>query len=326
MATRIEAGARVHMALIDVGRCTDRAYGGVGFSISAPLTVVIATLAPASRIAGLDKLQPRIAGKVQEILRHLETRYRHPPMLVEIVDVAPKHTGLGSSTTLLLAVIEAVCREAGICISLDEKQRISGRGGTSGIGINAFFTGGVVRDSGHPWEDIAALGPSSARRPDAAPPIMRDAWFPPGWSVALVTCAGKTISDQVEARFFEENTPIPCDEVMATQDALDTLVMPGFVDADIERLRRGVLQLGRTGFKSRELLNQSPEVKGLFSDLASLGGVAPGLSSFGPTLYAIFPKSDTGVWTRIQELASARDAALVRAEAMNGSGHVAVQQ
>ena len=54
MSVVVEAGSRIHIALIDLARATDHAYGGVGFGIATPLTTIEAERSFGMSFSGAD--------------------------------------------------------------------------------------------------------------------------------------------------------------------------------------------------------------------------------------------------------------------------------
>ena len=201
----------------------------------------------------------------------------------------PQHVGLGSKTALLMAT-GLVCNNlAGRPIGETQLLLASGRGGTSGVGVNTVFVGGFVVDGGHATKGEPRYGPSSAERATRVPPALVRLRFPDAWRVHLFLPKGYRYSGEREARFFEQNAPIGVQEVYEVLAAVYHGVVPAIAEADLELLRIAVQDVHRTGFKRRELDGQRREVRDLVRELQDGLKLAAGMSSLGPLVYAIAP-------------------------------------
>jgi beta-ribofuranosylaminobenzene 5'-phosphate synthase len=69
-------------------------------------------------------------------------------------------------------------------------------------------------------------------------------------------------------------------------------MLPGIAGRDLDLFGSSVNAVQKLGFKRVELAHQPPLVTGLLDILRDAGAAGAGLSSFGPTVYAI---SDTGM-------------------------------
>lgn len=165
----------------------------------------------------------------------------------------------------------------------------SGRGGTSGVGVNTVFAGGFVVDGGHGTNRKLRYGPSSTVRAARVPPVLVRLRFPDAWRVHLFLPKGYRYSGEREARFFEQNAPIGVQEVYEVLAAVYHGVVPAIAEGDLELLRMAVREVHRTGFKRRELDGQRPEVRDLVEELQEGLKLAAGMSSLGPLVYAIAP-------------------------------------
>ena len=69
-------------------------------------------------------------------------------------------------------------------------------------------------------------------------------------------------------------------------------MLPGIAEQDLDLFGTSVNIIQELGFKKVELSFQPREVSGLLDAMRAAGAAGAGLSSFGPTLYAI---GDTGM-------------------------------
>jgi beta-ribofuranosylaminobenzene 5'-phosphate synthase len=287
----VRAFPRIHVGLADLGRVTARAYGGAGFALEGPAFTVSAARSGERSLAGFDSLDAQAYVEVEEALARLEAYVgRGLPYEFALKGQVRQHIGLGTKTALILAVLQAGTLAAGQKVSRSVLQKLSGRGGASGIGINTFFGGGLVLDSGHRQDSVPDLFPSSAREPAEVPPVTAWLSVPPAWRFRLFLPPGRRVSGHDEKEFFESAIPVPRTEVLETIALLLNGLAPAVASGDLTGLAECLSSLHRTGFKNRELGVQTEEVRGLLAEAAALGPA--GLSSLGPLVYAVHAVND----------------------------------
>jgi beta-ribofuranosylaminobenzene 5'-phosphate synthase len=169
----------------------------------------------------------------------------------------------------------------------EQIKQISGRGGTSGVGVNAFFNGGLIIDLGHPEYTDAAFIPSAARHASELPPMAVRLPFPEHWQIHLFLVKGHRYAGGDEINFFQHNTPIPAKEALRVLAAVYHGILPAFLTEDFRLLKQSIIDVHSTGFKKRELQGQENDVKSLIEFLNNHKFIAAGMSSMGPLIYAI---------------------------------------
>lgn len=274
-----------------MGRATPRAYGGAGMLLGGPPLEIDAHPANQRSFLGLSDLDQAAQQEVASAISRMEASIGIPVNLrFTLRGNLRQHVGLGTKTALLLAVLQAASIATGADLDVAELQALSGRGGASGIGINAFFDGGFLLDGGHRQDDVASLLPSSQREPRRVPPVLARLDVPEDWRFRLLLPAGHRIAGKTEVSFFERNIPIPADEVRQTISLLLQSVAPAVATRDLQTLREGLVGLHKCGFKRREIDAQSAEVRKL---LAAAQKIAPaGLSSMGPLIYVVYHRDN----------------------------------
>ena len=279
---------RIHMTLIDLAGATRRRFGGAGFAVEGLPAIVYGALAKRTELAGVAGFDARDKRDLEAHLERLSSALGRG-FYVEVISAMPQHVGLGSKTALLMAT-GIVCNNlAGRRMGETQLLLESGRGGTSGVGVNTVFLGGFVVDGGHGTKGARRYGPSSVERATRVPPALVRLRFPDTWQVHLFLPKGHRYSGQREARFFEEHAPIRVQEVYEVLAAVYHGVAPAIAEADLELLRMAVREVHRTGFKRRELDGQRREVRDLVEELQEGLKLAAGMSSLGPLVYAIAP-------------------------------------
>jgi beta-ribofuranosylaminobenzene 5'-phosphate synthase len=249
-----------------------RVDGGVGLALRTPSTVV----------------EVRTGGGYPEefhyIIKMLPFR---KGFSLSVKRRIPAHVGLGSETQLRLSVAAALHEFFSRKWNVEKLARMVHRGGTSGIGVGAFRSGGFILDGGHYFGrglEKDSFLPSRASKAMPAPTIANLPF--PNWDILLaIPDAGKGLSGEDERAFFEIHCPIPEHEVEKISRIILAQMLPAVVLHDIRMFGAGIDAVRRLGFKSREIEIQKPVVRELLSDFEKVGyGVS--ISSFGPTVFA----------------------------------------
>lgn len=275
-----------------MGNVTARSYGGAGFTLSSPVTEIIATHSQRTSVQGLKKLDSIGRRDLVASLDRLSKLKPSQTARLVIQNIPTQHVGLGTKSSLLLGSLAATTLVARETVSRKLLQKISGRGGASGVGVNAFFQGGFIADAGHDQKDCPTLGPSSGRTPGKIPPVVSRVNIPKRWVFYLLLPPGTRFSGQRERKFFEQNTPVPRSEVLDTIALLYHGVVPAVLGEDLALLKSSIAGLHEVGFKLRELRAQSEYARRLIAHFGNIESCAVGLSSMGPLVYVIADESD----------------------------------
>jgi beta-ribofuranosylaminobenzene 5'-phosphate synthase len=301
---RVEAPARLHLGLIDLHGGMGRVDGGIGITLAAPALVLEAERSAALTVSGGEEaVQARVRDAAQRVLDRLGVR---GGAAIRVRASIPRHVGLGSGTQTALAAGAALSRLYGATLAPREIARIVGRGGTSGIGTAAFEYGGFILDGGH------SFGPSGEKqefRPSAASagvppaPVTARLPFPDDWRIVLaMPRLGRTVGGSHEVDLFREHCPVPLDEVRQVCHEVVMRLLPGVAAGDLALFASAVNALQALGFKRVEVGLQEPVVRALIAGLREAGASCAGLSSFGPTVYAVTDGNPAGMVRAAEEL------------------------
>jgi beta-ribofuranosylaminobenzene 5'-phosphate synthase len=210
MGFRVIARPRIHMGLVDLGGVSARSFCGVGFSVLGPSTIWRIENSTEVSLAGISELDAAAVNDIKRIVDALTT-LGAGGFTATLEAVPLQHIGLGTKTSLLLSLITGVNSLKGLNLSRSQIQRLSGRGGASGVGINLFFCGGFLWDGGHPVSTQLRFRPSSASNVVQTPPLLARWSFPDRWLVGLALPSTKKFYGTEELAFFESKTPISHD-------------------------------------------------------------------------------------------------------------------
>ena len=290
----IKTPSRLHLTLIDLNGALGRIDGGVGLTIEKPsLTLQAESGNNGIEIVFEDKshseklmndYREKIENSANKMLEFLKI---NSGFKFNVKETYPAHSGLGSGTQISLAVGKIILKLNNMDMTAPEIAKIVGRGGTSGIGVRAFDHGGFIIDGGHRIDEKPDFLPSSASKALPAPLITRYD-FPEDWNIILAipnVLAGA--SGPKEVNIFQKYCPIPLKEVQKLSHILLMKMMPAVVEADISSFGDSINQIQNIGFKKVELELQHPLISTLIRNMRYAGAVGVGMSSFGPTVYAI---------------------------------------
>ena len=290
---RISTPSRLHFTLIDMNGEIGRIDGSLGLATQDPGVLlefgphdrtVVRGGSPAERELILAEIAA--AGEILDV---------EPGIEILIRQMIPPHQGLGAGTQTRLAVLSALSHQLGLNHSPREIGAMSTRGGTSGIGINAFRCGGILLDGGHSVrEQKGAFAPSHFATKAGQPPLLMRNDFPTNWGIALFIPSGQRgLSGRDELDFMRANTPIPLEEVQSTCHIILMRLLPALRELDLETFGSSVSALQDVGWKRRHWTR--PDIEPLrsvrFAFDATAGIQGCGLSSTGTTVFGFFDRA-----------------------------------
>jgi beta-ribofuranosylaminobenzene 5'-phosphate synthase len=298
---RIEAPARLHFGMLDLGGSLGRRFGGIGAGIFDPSLVL--EVERAERVEAEGAEANRAAEFAQ---RYLASQGIRGGAKIVIHRAIPGHAGLGSGTQLALAVARGIAELYERPTETATLATAVGRARRSAIGTWLFDGGGFVVEGGR-YEN----GPRIA-------PLLTRLAIPESWRcVVAIPGSAAGVSGESELQAFRELPAPPLAEVERVAHLLIMLLLPALVDGDLQAFGRAITEI--------QLINGSwfaPAQGGPFASAASTelinemsewGAAGVGQSSWGPTVYGIVDG----------ETAAAELATRVR-ESLNGGGVVYV--
>ena len=281
----VETPSRIHLALIDLAGDLGRVDGGVGLALKDPSILVEAARGEELSVRGENADRGMAAAEA------VMKRFDLPGADIRIRSCYQQHVGLGAGTQLAMAVGKALCDLYGITASARDIAGAVGRGGTSGIGVAAFEMGGFIVDGGHsfgPGRDKIDYRPSSASLGVAPPPVIMRADLPDDWRFLLATPkVSKGAFGQEELDVFGTYCPVPKGDVAELCREIVVRMMPSVLEGEIDIFGAAINRIQELGFKRVEVELAHPIVRTLMEEMREAGAAGAGLSSFGPTVYAV---------------------------------------
>jgi beta-ribofuranosylaminobenzene 5'-phosphate synthase len=292
---KIKTPSRIHMTLLDMNASLGRIDGGIGLALEEPFIQISAK--EADEITAKGPLKERAEDAAKKVFEALKL---DGGVKINIESAYPQHVGLGSGTQVGLAVGMAVCKLYQKDMPVRELAKIIGRGGTSGIGVAAFESGGFILDGGHSKKEKKDFLPSSASI--ASPPPVLARYDFPDWKIAIVLPKAKgDFSGAREIDIFQKFCPIPPGEVEKLSRLILMKVLPSILEEDIKAFGQSVNEIQKIGFKGIEIALQTSKIKALMDECKE-HSYGVGLSSFGPAIYCIL-KDEKGLKNSIKDKA-----------------------
>lgn len=278
----ITTPSRLHFSLIDLNGQLGRIDGGFGLAIKEPNFQIVAE--PSTEIH-VDSIA--YTERVSEILTRLQKSYQFPGIKLKLISEIPTHSGFGSGTQLSLGIASAVNTLYNLNLNLLELARSVGRGGTSGIGVAAFETGGFIVDGGHRYpEQKSSFLPSAAAVDISPPPILFHHAFPE-WQLLIVLPNCSRIYGEQELDLFRTLCPQPSSVAPKLSHLLLFQVLPAMLENDMISFGKALNEIQTFGWKKVEIEAQGVELKQTLEFLQTNGALGAGVSSWGPAICAV---------------------------------------
>lgn len=289
----LTAPARIHVTLIDMhGSFSGRVDGGVGFALDQPqleLTARKFTTDGKFTVGGpaAADLEDESVEQIYTLLDLLSRRFGLGGVQLQFKHAIPAHAGLGSKTAHLLAAAHAYLKLYGISLPPRRTASLIGRGGTSGIGVETFYHGGLIVDCGHAFAEKGNNFTASSHSRTIRPASVLGRYRFPEWPILIATPVGKKIHGKIEQAYFEEVCPVPLQDVREVCHAVLMMLIPAVMEDDIDLFGKAISLIQQCRWKAFEIQAQAPVVGDVMRYLSSEGLAGVGMSSWGTAVYAV---------------------------------------
>ena len=279
---KITTPARLHFSLIDLNGQLGRIDGGFGLAVTEPKFEIVAEPSTEIHVESAAYHERACA-----ILTQLQTIYQFPGIKLKFNTEIPTHSGFGSGTQLSLGIASAVNTLYDLKLSVLELAHAVGRGGTSGIGVAAFDTGGFIVDGGHRYpEQKSSFLPSSVAADISPPPILLRYAFP-NWPLLIVLPNCSRIYGDAELELFRTLCPQPASVAPKLSHLLLLQILPAILEENIHSFGKALNQIQTFGWKKVEIDAQGSELQQTLEFLQANGALGAGVSSWGPAICAV---------------------------------------
>lgn len=290
----VKSTARLHMGFFDLHGGLGRKFGSIGLSLTSPSLDITVSASKELRVSGLH-ISP-VLGIAKKLIAEIKL---NQAVNVNVKQLIPEHSGLGSGTQLALAIGAAINRLYGLNLSVDQIAELSGRGGRSGIGIGAFKFGGLLIDGGRKSNTLST-SPVNAQSLATSitsslkvPPLLARYDFPEDWRILLIFDNSQLGIHGDEELVAFKQLPV-FSENLAAHLCRSVLMqaMPALLEHDLTAFGGSVRLLqehvGDYFAPAQGGRYASKKVGAVLQDLEASGVACFGQSSWGPTGFAVF--------------------------------------
>ncbi|MEM0348823.1 MAG: hypothetical protein QXE96_04795 [Candidatus Caldarchaeum sp.] len=139
MIVEVEAYARLHMGLFELGQHFGRRWGGLGVAINQPSLRITINAENSKHFEGVDEEEAERI--VNTLCKNFGREFKGG---LRVYSGIPVHRGFGSRTQFRLALATAVCMAVNVECPIDRLAEILGIGEVSTVGTHLFAHGGFV--------------------------------------------------------------------------------------------------------------------------------------------------------------------------------------
>jgi beta-ribofuranosylaminobenzene 5'-phosphate synthase len=279
---------RIHITLIGMNNDGYRINGSIGFSISIP--TIYSHFSESEYIEIVDERELKFTDtekkRLEDILIECQKKFNFQRGIkCKIVGGVIPHSGFGSNTSIYMSCVEALFLLNDTSYEQSTIVSLSKRGGTSGIGINTYFEGGFVFDTGI-RNRYQLFNPSSIADRNGKAPLVIHKCKLPDWKIGI--CIPKYIpnkSEEEEIDFFNTNCPI---EKMQIETILYEAVYgitSSIIENDYNVFCESVNAIQLTQWKHLERSLYDNKLVELEQKIKNFGADCVGMSSLGPMLF-----------------------------------------
>lgn len=284
---KLVVNSRLHLTLLALHNSEYRINGGLGFAINDPSCEL--KFSKSSNFSIQDNRDhPSNSQEIDCLLSQLfieQNRLGFDYALdIEINGKMRAHAGFGSGTAVILACLEALHVLNGLETTPEELIAISGRGGTSGVGVHSYFCGGYVFDLGRKI-DGGAIMPSNQTGPKPTP-LLVDQGPMPDWEIGICFPSYMPYKSQSEERaFFARICPLTADAVYETVYHTLFGLYASIRESDKLGFCNALKKIQTCAWKQAERKEYGNELREIEQNLYAMGADAVGMSSLGPSLF-----------------------------------------
>lgn len=286
----ISVSPRLHLGLLSMHARAPRMNGGIGFAVDGPKATIEAKLASGIEVTDL-RHYPMVPAELEQLRHALDNLSEQLQLsegaVIKIDGAMQTHVGMGSATAIRLGALEALALINRRTIARDALVAASGRGGTSGIGVNSYFDGCLVCDLGRA-NDGGQFAPSSRACAFSSPLALPSVQMP-AWPVLL--CIPRTLrpkTQEEEIAFFARTAPLPAAASFEASYIALFEIYAAVIERDFTAFCRGVDHIQHTAWKRAERAEYGGNALGFISErLVDAGAKCVGMSSLGPMLFCL---------------------------------------
>ncbi len=317
MRVEVSTPGRLHLGDLDPFALGRFGYAPI-LAIDKPRTVVEAEDAETLTVQGLE------AEEARAYVRRVMETFHLKGVKLTVKSTAPRHSGLGSTTQLCLAVGRAVTKAHGIDLPLLELVKSLKR--TSTGGLFTFQLGGFVVAGGFPVKPGEKV---LLRSEPLIPPLIFRSDFPEDWRFVMVRPfkAPRSPDGEEEEKAFGRLRQMrpPTQLTHKGYFLLASKLLPALLEKDAQAFGNALTAIQTTvGLIYRPVQGSlfNPSSEWLIPILKRSGALGLGQSSWGPTVYGFVDSPECAQETLRKIMRETRNKATVEVVAADNKGAI----
>jgi beta-ribofuranosylaminobenzene 5'-phosphate synthase len=283
----VTAFSRLHLTLIGMNKGGYRINGGIGFAIKKPNLSIRVNPSKTFNFRDVrtQKLHSTEIERLSSVVQRVISKFKFTTSIeVLLSGDMLTHYGFGSSTAIRLACLESLFLMNKFKTDIHPLVQLSGRGGTSGIGINTYFKGGFIFDIGHENKGKTSQS-SSFSESRKKPALLLKHLEMPLWDIGIcIPTKVKPKTEMEEKLFFESICPITDSQVYETLYHALYGIHAAILEKDKYTFCKALINIQMCAWKKSEKMQYGNDLFELENDLYKCGASAVGMSSLGPIL------------------------------------------
>jgi len=268
----LKSPSRIHLGFLELNQSSPRIFGSLGLTISKFEDII--TIQENEKFE-VESKNFDVKLKILDILAIFSKIKKIKKCKIIVKKFIPTHQGLGSGTQLSLSVGFLISQLNNLEMDINQISQVLNRGNRSGIGIEAFESGGFIIDLG------------KNKKSKKLPLKFLNLKWPKTWKIILIfdnTLAGTSGTN--ESQQFKKLKTVHSKFVNQNCKAVLMKVVPGILEKNFEEFSEGIRLVQKNMskiFYGDSNLYASSKIKNIFSHLNKKGIQGYGQSSWGPT-------------------------------------------
>ena len=273
----VEAPSRLHFGLLAFSG-SERTYGGVGVMVDRPQVRIGLYAAAAFSTSDVH------AERAEAFARRWSSQRQMPlpAFRLQVETAPPLHAGLGVGTQLGMSVGAGLDAAAGLPSAAPaELAKVVGRGRRSAVGTYGFALGGLIIERGK-------------RAPSEISELDCHIDLPAAWRFVIIRPpAPRGLSGSIETSAFDDLAEMPSETTQQLTREVREHLLPAAARGHFEAFAESVYRFGYFAGMSFATAQggpyNGPELTRTVEQVRELGVTGVGQSSWGPSLFALFP-------------------------------------
>lgn len=285
----IKSPARLHFGQLDLNGDIGRIYGGSGVGIKEPYCKMKFKKSDKIIVKGKkSKEVKKTLKKLIDVLKEKELLNKNKGVIVEVENILPFHSGLGSGTQIGLTLAEGINNLYNL--DLDKfkiAELVDRKHSRSAIGFGVFYYGGFIIDGGRITEE--------KENDKYLPPILFKDKIPEDWCfiIILPSLDKEKMAGEKEIKTFKEIEKMDIEICAESSHHLLLGMLPALKEKDIKKFS---VHLNKIEDNVADYFSKiqsgrytSEYAQEIIAFLESNQVLGRGQSSWGPSLYALLP-------------------------------------